>query len=147
MTPVEAGVQRRFSQMLLECSRWAGRPIRAKLLTGPADRFPERRNYAMCYYPIDGVSVILVAPRFWETSRQQREALLRHELGHAVDFQIGSEATDRKLGRRCRGREDRADWVAQAVWGKPLRYDRREVQTLRRGTTRPNHLPNPKSRS
>jgi hypothetical protein len=46
-------------------------------------------------------------------------ALLRHEFGHIA---------------APRGSEQRADDIAHAVGGSPIRYDRRQIQTIGSGT-------------
>jgi hypothetical protein len=73
------------------------------------------------------------------------DAIIRHELGHVLDAQVKPAALD----RWARGRgvelmhtpELRADGIAQAVWGTPIRYDKDTVQSTRKGRAfRPPHL-------
>ena len=64
------------------------------------------------------------------TSVARVRGLLRHELAHAADARI-----------RERGREQRADDIAERVTGERIYYDAEGVQTLQRGTyPRPRHL-------
>ena len=58
-------------------------------------------------------------------SRSRLVALLRHEFGHVCD------PTPNRPG--C---ERRADAIARAVGGRPIRYDASDVQNLTRGRAR-----------
>ena len=57
------------------------------------------------------------------TSEARATALIRHELSHVSDARI-----------RERGKEQRADDIAERVTGERIFYDREGVQTRRRGT-------------
>lgn len=111
--------------------------------------FPARRNMAYCAYREgpDGPEdiQIVVAPKLTRGDKARIEAILRHELAHAIEFYLG-EREVRRLAeqdgyRLPRGPERRADRVAEIIWGEPVYYDRDLVQTLERGTRpRPRHL-------
>jgi len=74
---------------------------------------------------------ISVAPKLEQQSADRIEAVLRHELGHAVLFFAGA----------AHHTEREADAAALRLWGDPIRYDDDDVQTLGRGQEpRPAHL-------
>jgi precorrin-2 methylase len=100
----------------------------------------------MAYCVDDGEGIfIVVAPKLSRGSESRIQAILRHELAHALEFEVGEKrlremaASDGK--KLHRGAERRADQVAEIIWGDPIFYDNIEVQTLDRGTyPRPIHL-------
>jgi hypothetical protein len=86
----------------------------------------ERRDLARCYPPTGEVHLLRRAL----TSEARVRGLLRHELAHAAD---------RSWTRK--GREQRADDIAERVTGQRVYYDHEDVQTTRRGTyPRPKRL-------
>lgn len=73
------------------------------------------------------------------------DAVIRHELGHVLDTQVPVAKLDRWAHARgvtlASTPERRADDVAQAIWGAPLRYDDATVQSTCVGRVgRPAHL-------
>lgn len=121
---------------------------------GPSEMYPEARNYAFYMEPrhavtfgTDGVTgLILVAPRMLEATKDRAEAILRHEFGHAMDYQatkvpqVSAHLSVDPLNHR-HGGERRADALAESLWGTPIRYDRCTVQSLKNGVTpRPTFL-------
>jgi len=100
------------------------------------DEFPEKRNYAYCSW--DGSEVrIVFSPKILKASKARADALIRHELAHALMMSEEKEHTERET-----------DALAEEVWGDPIYYDKDDVQTLdkRKATTRlrPSYLPNPR---
>ena len=100
--------------------------------------FPAPRDYAFCRYdPRTGAITIGVAPKFLSAPVHRQDALLRHELGHAIDFLVPTA----KLNNYAifKGRvlsstpERRADDIAEMVWGAKLQYDRDLIQTINHG--------------
>lgn len=56
--------------------------------------------------------------------------LMRHEMGHAIDFRYGKDL-ERRLGARLpSGRERRADAIAEAVFGAPIEYGEHLIQCI-----------------
>lgn len=106
--------------------------LRVCLLVGDPDDFPEERNFAMCGLVRPEIAEVIVAPKIEDEPDAVIDALLRHELAHAV-----------LLYRGQRGHSERdADAFAEVVWGDRINYDDREVQTLAPGQwPRPWHLP------
>ena len=127
----------------------AGADFRVPLLVGEPQQFPARRNMAYCAYR-DGNAgrrdiAIVVAPKLCRGGRQRVQAILRHELAHALEFHLGEDELREMAAadgiRLPEGPERRADRVAEIIWGDPIYYDRDLVQTLERGTRpRPGHL-------
>lgn len=74
------------------------------------------------------------------------DAILRHELGHVADALIDVpvlNAWAQRKGYTLNAKpERRADDIANAIWGEPIRYDKDTVQSTRYGKIgRPDHLP------
>jgi hypothetical protein len=101
------------------------------------------RAYAMYDYRDH---VLTVAPRLLAASNDRQEAILRHELGHAVDAFYATATIRRRLwldGRRdWQATPERlADAIAFGLWDEPIRYDDDDVQTLGPGVSpRPRRL-------
>ena len=128
----------RFPVLRAQAGSWVGSPIPVALLVGEAGRFPNARDYAVCARTRG--TVIIVAPKFRKASMDRREAVLRHELGHAVWYVLGSAECARRVGRRLPP-EALADELARLIWGQRIRYDAEAVQTLQRGGSRSAKLP------
>ena len=127
----------------------AGDGFRVPLVVGKPDEFPMPRNMAYCAYR-DGPTgkreiFIVVAPKLVRSNKARVDAILRHELAHAIEFHLGEDEV-RRLARRDGhklppGPERRADRIAEIIWDHPIYYDDKLVQTLNRGTRpRPRHL-------
>jgi hypothetical protein len=103
------------------------------------------RQFAWCEYDEEtGHCVIAVASKLEEADGDRVQAIIRHELGHALDFLYGRKALERKFrGSLPVGPERRADLIAQLVFGDIIRYDREDVQTLDANGVfpRPHYLP------
>lgn len=126
-----------------------GADFRVPLVVGKPDEFPMPRNMAYCAYRDHDSGrreiFIVVAPKLIKSSKARVNAILRHELAHAIEFHIGEDAVRGMAGRDGyklpAGPERRADRIAEIIWGDPLYYDDILVQTLDRGTRpRPRHL-------
>jgi hypothetical protein len=74
------------------------------------------------------------------------DGVVKHELGHVIDMLfdpllVNAWAASRGV-KLAQTAERRADDIAQAVWGQPLRYDADTVQNSKHGRVgRPKHLP------
>lgn len=113
---------------------------------GPYPHFKKKRGYAVAISNGDGTYHIRFAPKTLQAPTHRVDGLIRHELGHLADYLIPKAELD-TLCRDWYGvtlphtDERRADTIALAVWGKPLRYDADLVQSTRIGVTpRPAHL-------
>lgn len=85
------------------------------------------RDLAFAEPEIPRVSMLL---RALDLPRANVQGLIRHELGHVADDNV-----DR------RGKEQRADDIAEYVTGERINYDQDDIQTTARGKyPRPLHL-------
>ncbi len=119
------------------------------LVVGKPDQFPEPRNMAYCAYrdyPSGEREIfIVVAPKLIRSNRARVDAILRHELAHAIEFYAGEDEV-RRLAKQDGhklppGPERRADRIAEIIWDDPIYYDDILVQSLNKGTRpRPRHL-------
>ena len=113
------------------------------LLGHPAD-YPKKRNCAMCMYrdTAAGRQIdILVAPKVLTMGQGRQEGLMRHELGHAIEFYLGEPALRQWMPGLPNGVERRADAVAERLYQAPIFYDHDLIQTTDGGTRpRPVHL-------
>ena len=110
-----------------------GRPLQVAIYEAAAREFPKPRDFAYCHtVPESGTWLIGVAPKLSEQSLERIQALLMHEIAHAVLLDEGAaDHTERD-----------ADEMAEALFGTQLSYDREDVQTTGHGThPRPEHLP------
>ena len=85
--------------------------------------------------------VIVVAPKLARGPEGRIQAILRHELAHAIEFHLGEYKLLEALPELPAGPERRADRLAELLWGDPIYYDDILVQTLDGGKRpRPRHL-------
>ena len=101
---------------------------------GDASDFPEPRDYAYSAWG-GGRALIVFAPKILRANTARQDALIRHELGHALLQSAGLEHS-----------EAECDAVAERVFGDLIYYDSDNVQTLNanaKGARRPRpaHLP------
>ena len=81
------------------------------------------------------------APKLNKQSDDRIRALIRHELGHAVEALYSYSTVQRRIGVPILTPERYADAVAQEIWGDTIRYDADDVQTLGEGVSpRPRRL-------
>jgi hypothetical protein len=108
--------------------------------------FKQKRGYAVCLHtPGSNLCHIWLSPKILKASKYRADGLIRHELGHAVDFLC--DAARLNAWAAHRGvilpvtPERRADAIALAIWKEPIRYDDDLVQSTARGVMlRPEHL-------
>ena len=91
--------------------------------------------------------VIRLSAKLLLSPDHRKDGIVRHELGHVIDILSNTRELDAwalKRGVRLPPKQQgeiRADAIAHAVWGTPLRYDADTVQSTRSGTVgRPAHL-------
>ena len=73
------------------------------------------------------------------------DGVLKHEIGHVVDSLVPKKtlsAWSKKQGVKLASTPElRADDIAEAIWGEPLRYDELDVQSTNIGRVgRPKYL-------
>lgn len=117
---------------LLRTVRKVAPGLRCELVAGKASEFPNERDFAMCGIVEPGRAQIIVAPKIEREPIDVIAALVRHELGHAILLHTyGDEHAERD-----------ADMIAEVVFGDPIYYDHRDVETLAGGRRpRPGYLP------
>lgn len=114
----------RLQRVILEKSKFAGQG-------GP-------RQYAFYDYRDH---ILGVAPKLNKQSEDRIRALIRHELGHAVEALYSYSTVQRRIGVPILTPERYADAVAQGIWGDTILYDDEDVQSLCTGVTlRPRRL-------
>jgi len=131
-------VQERVNKLLPAARRYAP-DLAVRVDIGPGTEFPEERDYAYCEDCADYIRIV-VAPDFGDLTYSQIQGVLRHELAHAVELELGDE-----LGQIWhslpRGAERRADAIARRIWDDPIRYDIQDIQTIGHGKSlRPTYL-------
>lgn len=140
-------VQTLVLERLREASAVFGGEFRPQLTMqmGGSAHFDSPRGYATTTVYGGGRFHLKVAERFLEADFDVQDAIIRHEIGHIVDFSAESEQLN--TWSRGRGvelastRELRADGIAEAIWGGRIFYNESDVQTLAAGTSpRPERL-------
>lgn len=112
---------------------------------GPYPHFKTKRGYAVCFHKGPQSCHLRFAEKTLRAPVHRADGLARHEMGHAIDFCCDADALDAwGLSRGVkipRTPERRADAIAEAVWGDPIRYDSDLVQSTKNGVyPRPRHL-------
>jgi integrase len=104
------------------------------LRTGQSSEFPRKRNHAYCLLTRGGDLRVVVAPKMIRAPKHRRDAVLMHEIGHAILLSQGVlNHTERE-----------ADALAERVFGVRIGYDADDVQTLDGGVRpRPAYLDTP----
>jgi hypothetical protein len=142
-----------FAQ-LLSC-RWSeaqqrlGIPGRIRLsweITPDYEHFHTKRGYGVTFFDGDERACHMAyAPKILVADYERADGVVRHEIGHVIDLCIPRDALDNWAASQGvhlpRTSERRADAIAEALWGEPLRYDHDLVQTTGNGEyPRPRHL-------
>ena len=104
------------------------------LAIGEDREFKEDRARAYCEKLRDGTIVIYVSRRLEQEPIERIEGVLRHEIGHAVDFLYPGEMLDEDMLDLPQTPERRADELAFRIWGDVIAYDVDDlVQTIGSG--------------
>jgi hypothetical protein len=108
---------------------------------GESDHFASARGFATTVIYGPAKFHLKFAQKVVHAPPPRLDALVRHELGHVIDY--GTERTALDTWAASRGvvlpdtPERRADAVCEAVWGAPIFYDEEDVQTVLPGGVRP----------
>lgn len=136
-------LQRMFSLRLWEASQRCAPFLNPQMSMemGGSDHFNSPRGYATTLVMGGDRFHLRVAEKFLTADLDRQDAILRHEIGHIVDFSIPSAT----LLEWCPGiastPERRADEIAAWLWGDRINYDAEDIQTLRDGVhPRPERL-------
>lgn len=85
--------------------------------------------------------VLGVAPKLERQNDDRIRALIRHELGHAVDALYSPSTIRQRIGIAHTSPERYADDIAYGIWGDTILYDGKDVQSLSEGVhPRPRRL-------
>lgn len=100
------------------------------------------RQFAYCEQNDKGVRIV-VAPDFEEQGSDHVEAILAHEIGHAIDFLYTRKQIESVLGSALPKTPERlADEIVYRLWGTRISYNGKLcLQSFRSGITpRPRKL-------
>jgi hypothetical protein len=128
-----------------------GRSLSLTWDIGPYAHFRTKRGFGVTFHshrnPNWGTCHIRLAEKLVASPQHRQDGIIQHELGHVIDLQCPPGALDAWASARGvqlppqKQGEIRADAIAHAIWGKPLRYDTDTVQSTRHGSPfRPPHL-------
>jgi predicted SprT family Zn-dependent metalloprotease len=92
--------------------------LQVTLHIGQESEFPKNRDYAYSLYT-DNRANIVFAPKVLHASRDRQDALIRHEIAHAVLQSAGLDHSEREC-----------DAAAERIFGLPIYYDAEDVQTI-----------------
>lgn len=114
-------------------------------MLGNKGTFPNARDYAYCSQLDHDTCLIVVAPKMKKASDDRCEAVIKHEIGHAIDFLLPQNEVDSALLERgltpIHTPERRADQIAEFTYNEPIYYDDETVQSLSGGQRpRPSYL-------
>lgn len=119
-------------------------PVSVHCFYGESTHFEAARGCAVTR--ISGSTIELVlAHKMKDLAEPNIEAILRHEIGHMIDWLLDSEFLNGLAASRGVSLpstlERRADAIAELVWGDAIFYDGRMIQILGSGTKpRPENL-------
>lgn len=109
--------------------------------------FAKKRGFGVTYELPEGACHMVFARKIARAAQPRADGVLRHEIGHAVDYLVDKGQLDEWASQRGfalpHTTERRADAIAECLWLSPIYYDGKLcVQTtapdLHR--TRPLHL-------
>jgi len=94
------------------------------------------RHYAYCAHDGSEIEIAFASHANSHLRPEHMEAMMAHEMGHALDYRYGRSFLEDELGMKLSGdAELRADQIAEEVFGFQISYDPdyRYVQTKKRG--------------
>lgn len=104
---------------------------------GQSPHFTSARGFATTLVISPTTFYLKFAEKVAHEPTTRVDALVRHELGHVLDFSTDAAVLNGwALGRGVclpDTPERRADALCEAVWGAPIFYDKDDVQTLTSG--------------
>ena len=120
-------------------------PMDILFMVGTRSAFPKLRNYAYCSKLDLDTCLIVVAPKMKLASDDRCVAVVRHEIGHAIDFLIPKNEVDAAILERglipYQTPERKADQIAEITYDEPIYYDDDTIQSLLKGIRpRPSQL-------
>lgn len=138
-------------QRQAEAEAALGIPLSVTWDVGPYSHFRTKRGFGVTFYqhknPNWGACHVRLSKKLLPGPQDRQDGIIQHELGHVIDLLTPPASLDRWAAQRGvrlppqKHGEIRADSIAHAVWGKPLRYDKDTVQSTCCGVyPRPAHL-------
>ncbi len=122
-----------FDKAMAEAISFWG-PLNVLFMVGWSSDFPNDRNYAYCSHIEPHTCLIVVAPKMNLANDSRIKAVIRHEIGHAIDFLRSEDEIDSKLLERgltpIHTPERRADQIAELTYEDPIFYDSDTIQSL-----------------
>lgn len=112
---------------------------------GDSAHFASARGYATTLVLSPSEFYLKFSTKVDTAPEHRLDALVRHEIGHVIDYSTPAETLNRWAASRGvllpETRERRADAICLAVWGEPIFYDAEDVQTtLPAAAPRPERL-------
>lgn len=108
---------------------------------GGSDHFESARGYATTLVLGGDRFHLRIAERFLSANLDRQDAIIRHEIGHIVDFSLPPHVLAGWWPNLVSTPERRADQIAACIWGDVIRYDDEDIQTLLAGAfPRPKRL-------
>lgn len=108
---------------------------------GGSSHFDKERGYATTLVMGGDRFHLRFAERFLSASLERQEGVVRHEVGHIIDFSVPPWWLEQTIPHLPTTPERRADRIAAWVWGGVIGYDTEDVQTILGGTApRPERL-------
>jgi hypothetical protein len=102
---------------------------------GESEHFRSARGFATTSYYGGSRCHLKFAEKALALPRPKLDAILRHEIGHVVDFITPPDQLNSHLLDLPSTRERRADAIALHIWGSPIYYGADLVQTTQEGLT------------
>lgn len=82
------------------------------------------RHYAYCAHDGNNIEIAFASQANVDLKPDHMEAMMAHEMGHALDYRYGKRHLEQELDvSLSNDPELRADQIAEAVFGFPIRYD------------------------
>jgi hypothetical protein len=108
---------------------------------GGSAHFEKERGYATTMVLGGDRFHLRIAERFLTAPLSRQDAVVRHEIGHIIDFSVPGWWLEQSIPALPTTPERRADRIAAWIWGAVIGYDTEDVQTLFGGVApRPEHL-------
>jgi hypothetical protein len=107
--------------------------------------FRTPRGFGVTFWEGQPPCKLMFSTKILSSPFHRADGVLRHELGHVVDMVFPKHSMDEWAVKKgvvlATTDERRADDIALAIWGEPIRYDDDLIQSTRYGVTpRPRHL-------
>jgi len=142
------GFDTRVNNRIQQAERELGGVLPVTWDIGAYSHFRKKRGFGVTFLHEgnDGPSAHMrFSEKLLRSPRHRQDGILIHEIGHVVDHVYPERALNAWASHRGvqlpPTAELRADAIALALYGVPVRYDSQTVQSTKRGSPRrPRHL-------